>query len=542
MRGRTAALSATLILAMLLFCTVPLFSEDAEAKDEGDYIVSIPDYFMIDDSIHISLKNGESKTVVIYVVNESLKRLVIGFYSLSDTKDIYSDPVTNVLLEPKGQKGDLLRFEYVIKTAEVMPSCKNSTLALSLYVTDIESDAEPKVSFVKFTVNVDSSYDISDSKNKFLGTINNDLPAPFDAPIVPFIVTLLVYIAVALIIIKLSIIVATRFMTENTTEHERMIIRMSLRTSILFTALAMFTDVGVRIMGANLFDYVTTHKIVVAVTVAMLAMFLWQIYSIFTDNLLWRLSKKDESFIDPSLMPILSVIVKIALWVGAIAIILNLFGMDFSSIMLSAGIVTLGITLGAQSVLSQFFSGISLLVTRPFNRGEYVEMNGHTYIVKKVKLMYTEFYGVEKDRVITMPNNAVLSATIINMSKYDKAYRMYIDFEIPSKLDLKKVEEIMIQLADESEYVVHNDNRYKDPRVKFIDFKGPNVQLRLDATIRNFGDLPEIQSQMKRGLFIKLAEAGMDTPYSRLGVKVAHDETTAEPSGPPEPEIPPTMQ
>ena len=110
-------------------------------------------------------------------------------------------------------------------------------------------------------------------------------------------------------------------------------------------------------------------------------------------------------------MPILSVLVKLTLWVSGIAIILHLFGMDFSSIMLSAGIVTLGITLGAQSVLSQFFSGISLLVTRPFNRGEYVEMNGRTYIVKKVKLMYTEFYGVEKDRVISCRTSCSLSST-----------------------------------------------------------------------------------------------------------------------------------
>ena len=81
----------------------------------------------------------------------------------------------------------------------------------------------------------------------------------------------------------------------------------------------------------------------------------------------------------------------------------------------------------------------------------------------------------------------------------------------------------MIELADESEFVVHDDPKYRGPRVKFMDFKGSNVQLRLDATIRNFEDLPEIQSQMKRGLFIKLAEAGMNTPYSKLGVKVVND-------------------
>ena len=515
-------MSVTLSLAMLILCTVPLLSEDTEATDYGDYIITIPQHEGPEKVIHLFMSNGGSKTITIYILNDCDRRLDIGLFTVSERDEIHSEWTSNVLLEPKGTKGDLLKYDYVLETDEVMPSMQNVSVNLVVYVTDITT-SETHFTTIHFAVSVYSNYDISDSDNKFFGSVNNDLPVPFNTSITPFIVTLLVYIAVALIIIKLSIIIATRFMVDSMSDHERMLIRMSLRTSILFIALAMFVDVGVRILGMDLTHYITVHKIVVSVIVAMSALLIWQIYSLFTDNLVWRLNKKNESFIDPSLMPILSVLVKLLLWVGGIAFILHLYGMDFSSIMLSAGIVTLGITLGAQSVLSQFFSGISLLVTRPFNRGDYVEMNGHTYIVKKVKVMYTEFYGVEKDRVITMPNNAVLSSTIINMSKYDKAYRMYIDFEIPSKLDVKKVEEIMIELADESEFVVHDDPKYRDPRVKFMDFKGSNVQLRLDATIRNFEDLPEIQSQMKRGLFIKLAEAGMNTPYSKLGVKVVND-------------------
>lgn len=530
MNGRAVAVSVMLTLAMLLFCMIPLLSEDTEATDYGDYIITIPQHEGPEKVNHVFMSNGESKTIVIYILNDCDCRLDIGLYTVSDKEEIHSEWTTNVLLEPKGAKGDLLKFDYVLETDEVMPSYQNVNVDLVVYVTDI-TEGTSQFTTINFSVTVFSSYDISDSDNKFFGTVDNDLPVPFNTSVTPFVVTLLVYIAVALIIIKLSIIIATRFMTENTNDHERMLIRMSLRTSILFIALALFADLGVRILGMGLFDYVTVHKIVLSVIVVMSALLIWQVYSLLMDNLLWRLGRKDESFIDPSLMPILSVLVKLVLWVGGIAIILHLYGMDFSSIMLSAGIVTLGITLGAQSVLSQFFSGISLLVTRPFNRGDYVEMNGHTYIVKKVKVMYTEFYGVERDRVITMPNNAVLSSTIINMSKYDKAYRMYIDFEIPAKLDVKKVEEIMLQLAEESEYVVHDDDKYRDPRVKFMDFKGTNVQMRLDATIRNFGDLPEIQSQMKRGLFIKLAEAGMNTPMSKLGVKVVTDESSDESDG-----------
>ena len=61
-----------------------------------------------------------------------------------------------------------------------------------------------------------------------------------------------------------------------------------------------------------------------------------------------------------------------------------------------------------------------------------------------------------------------------------------------------------------------------------MDFKGSSVQMRLDATIRNFEDLPEIQSEMKRGLFVKLAEAGMEAPYSKLKVSVKDNDPDAK--------------
>ena len=70
--------------------------------------------------------------------------------------------------------------------------------------------------------------------------------------------------------------------------------------------------------------------------------------------------------------------------------------------------------MGARSVLAQFFSGISLLLTKRFRRGDRVKISGDKFIVKKVKLMYTEFTNEEKNQVITIPNDRVESSAIYN--------------------------------------------------------------------------------------------------------------------------------
>ena len=523
MRGRFVAV--TMVLAMLVICILPFCSDNSDAEsDTLEYKITIPDYSGPDETNNIKMKNGESRTVVIYLKNECDHTMNVSLYTMSTNPDISSERITNLTVYPHGGKDDLLKQDYVIKAEDVMPSCHEVILLLIIRVMDVSGDAPTRITTVKFLITVESEYDVSGTDNKFLGVFDNNLPAPLDGPWTPFIVTLLVYMAVALVIMKVIIVILTRFMRENSSDHERKVMRMTVRSAVFFSAAALFADLGIRILGTKIKTYHSVHLIVLTVLVVMAAILIWQIYSVIIDYLLWKMGKEEESFIDPTLLPIFAVVGKLILWVGGIAIILHLYGMELSGILLSAGIVTLGISLGAQSVLSQFFSGIVLLLTRPFNRGEYVEMNNHTYIVKRVKLMYTEFYGVERDRVITMPNNAVVSSTIINMSKYDKAYRMYIEFDIPSNLDVKKVEELLLQLADENEHVMHDETKYRKPRVKFMDFKGPSVHLRLDATIRNFEDLPEIQSEMKRGLFVKLAEAGMEASYSKLKVTVENPE------------------
>lgn len=47
------------------------------------------------------------------------------------------------------------------------------------------------------------------------------------------------------------------------------------------------------------------------------------------------------------------------------------------------------------------------MLSRPFGRGDYIVLDGETYVVRRVKIMYTELSGIDWDRVITMPNNII---------------------------------------------------------------------------------------------------------------------------------------
>ena len=128
-----------------------------------------------------------------------------------------------------------------------------------------------------------------------------------------------------------------------------------------------------------------------------------------------------------------------------------------------------------------------------------------------------------------MPNNAVAAATIMNLSKYDRAYRLYIGFTIPYGIDVAKAEEIMLQLAEESDHVLHNYEKYKKPAVRPIEFQPSGVELRLEVTIKDYARMRVIQSDLKKELYIKLAENGIHAPYNRLDVTILNYENENNP-------------
>jgi len=523
MNAKRVAVAAAVIMAAM--CLVPMLSEDSEAVTDDDFKVSMPLWYT-DEPNHVTIGNGHSKSFVIYIQNFSEHIMDVAFINLILGNSVSGSEIRNLTLMGAGDPdgGDLLKVEYTISVDELSRSYKSVPVRLNIMLTDLTDDSVKSKTLI-FDVTVTSSFDMSGSYNRFFGIFPNTLPEPFDTSITPFIVTLLFILAIAGIVIKMLIPRLGAMMSEHATEKNTRRGKILLTLGVLIIALMIFMDPGLKILGINLEWYYYLDKISLTVLTIVLAVTIWKIYMIVSESMLYRLGKIEDSRVDLTLLPIFAMFGKLILWIGGLGTILHLYGIDLSGILVSAGIVTLGITLGAQSVISQFFSGMSLLLTRPFSRGEYIELNGQTYIVSKVKLMYTEFYGVDQDRIITMPNNAVAAATIVNLSKYDRAYRLYIGFTIPYGIDVQKAEEIMLQLAEESEHVLHNYDKYKKPAVRLIEFQPSGVELRLEVTIKDYAHMRVIQSDLKKELYVKLAENGIHAPYNRLDVTILNYES-----------------
>ena len=122
--------------------------------------------------------------------------------------------------------------------------------------------------------------------------------------------------------------------------------------------------------------------------------------------------------IDPTLRPFLSGLVYyLALTVVLIAV-LNLFGVETTSLIAILGAASLAVGLALQGTLSNFASGVMLLIFRPFKVGDYVEVAGTAGSVEQVGVFNSTLKSPDNVRIV-VPNSQIYGATIKNYNGYE---------------------------------------------------------------------------------------------------------------------------
>ena len=129
--------------------------------------------------------------------------------------------------------------------------------------------------------------------------------------------------------------------------------------------------------------------------------------------------------IDASLKSFFRSAIKAVLWTIAVIIIAGTLGIPVTSLVAVLSVAGVALSLALQGLLSNLFSGITLLTTHPFKVGDYVEISGQSGTVKSIGLFYTGLATVD-NRMIYAPNGSVTSGQIGKLFRRGSQTRYHI--------------------------------------------------------------------------------------------------------------------
>ena len=221
----------------------------------------------------------------------------------------------------------------------------------------------------------------------------------------------------------------------------------------------------------------------------------------------------DESVDDghkSGLYPLLSVMGTLIISIACLWVIMAYFNIDILLIVTSAGILGLAISFGAQSTLSQFFSGLNLLMSRPFKVGDVIRLdNTHvTYRVKKIGLMNTILEEWDSREPYSFPNNKLSTSVVDNVTTENEMFWivLYVDILYDSDLDLAR--KVMMNALETAPRVV-KDGSMPGPAVWFVDTTTTHVHTKVSCFGECFADNSPIINGIVENLVLGLREANI---------------------------------
>lgn len=126
----------------------------------------------------------------------------------------------------------------------------------------------------------------------------------------------------------------------------------------------------------------------------------------------------DKTKMEKAAYTLILSVVRVTLYVLLALMTATKLGIDVTSIVALASVLTLAVSLALQNIMANVIGGFTILSTRPFHSGDYVEIAGQGGTVVEINMSYTKLETPDK-KVISIPNSAVISAQIVNYSAAD---------------------------------------------------------------------------------------------------------------------------
>ncbi len=231
-----------------------------------------------------------------------------------------------------------------------------------------------------------------------------------------------------------------------------------------------------------------------------------------------RLTRRalDKSKLDAPVKRAIVNFERVVLWVTALLMIMGKLNISTASLVALVSVAGLALSLSLQNTLSNVFAGITLLVTRPFKPGDFVEAGTTSGTVTRMGLFYVTLLTYD-NKEIHVPNSDIAASRLTNYTA-EPTRRVDLNFGLEYGCEAGAVRAALLAAAKEDARVLPEP----EPVVVVSAYLSSSVQYTLRCWALT-ADYWAVYYALNESARRHLEAAGLSLAFDRLDVRIVKD-------------------
>jgi small-conductance mechanosensitive channel len=238
----------------------------------------------------------------------------------------------------------------------------------------------------------------------------------------------------------------------------------------------------------------------VQVSVGTLAKFILSLILIFwvAGRVSYWLSQKLLSRLDvhAGTRAVIGSIVRYLVVILGVTLLLQNIGINLTALSVVAGALAAGIGFGLQNIVSNFISGLIIMLERPITIGDRIEIAGVEGSVSEIGARKTTVVTADNTAIL-IPNQRFIVDNVVNLAYRKSPIRLRIPVSVAGDTDFERLERVLVSAAREEPAVL----KQPAPTILVTNVSGSALGVELGvwhdplATSRQ-----ELSSRLKTGI------------------------------------------
>jgi small-conductance mechanosensitive channel len=227
---------------------------------------------------------------------------------------------------------------------------------------------------------------------------------------------------------------------------------------------------------------------------------------------------KSQEELRPATRELAAKAAEIAIFGLAFLLLLNIVGIDLTTVAVLGGALGVGIGLGLQQIAANFISGIILLVEGQTTVGDYVELDGGeagTIVRMTARACILETFD---GKWIVVPNEHFITTRVVNYSDQGSANRYEAAFSVSYDTDINKIPEIITRAVAALPFVL---DKPEGPDCELKRFGESGIDFAVEYWVSGIDDgRNKYASQVLFAIWNALKDENIEIPYPHRVVEI----------------------